>query len=136
MLKIINCSLIILIAIIAIPSKAQPVTLDSSVVLNSTKIEKHTLHLNPLLNSRKLFLGQDDFQINDNEFSLSSKLSTNDGEQMSLSELKMQLNDYLNERKSLLPNYDLGEFGKYLGYANTFAVILMAIAHISKYGFK
>ncbi|MBZ0177971.1 MAG: hypothetical protein K8F36_01680 [Melioribacteraceae bacterium] len=54
----------------------------------------------------------------------------------SLSELKLQMNDYLSKRRNLFPKYDLGEFGKYFGYANALAAIILAISHISKYGFK
>lgn len=109
---------------------------------DSLNTEKHNenslfiLNINPLLNSKKIFLGQEDFNILDNEFSFVEIFFKSPSKEKSLSELKLELTKYLQNRQSQLPNYDLGDFGKYLGYAQTLAVVLMAIAHISKYGFK
>lgn len=101
-----------------------------------TEIHNIKLHLNPLLNSKKIFLGQDDFNIIDQQISLLTVEYDNNNDSRDINRLKFEIKEYVTNRLLLLPNYDLGEFGKYLGYAQTIAVVLMAIAHISKYGFK
>lgn len=106
----------------------------------NTKLEvensSYKLYFNPLFNSKKIFLGQDDFNMPDNKYSYVVASYDSLSKTKSLSEMKLELTKYLKNRQSQLPNYDLGDFGKYLGYAQTLAVVLMAIAHISKYGFK
>lgn len=101
-----------------------------------TETHNIKLHLNPLLNSKKIFLGQDDFNIIDQQISLLTVEYDNNNDSRDINRLKFEIKEYVTNRLLLLPNYDLGEFGKYLGYAQTIAVVLMAIAHISKYGFK
>lgn len=101
-----------------------------------TEIHSIKLHLNPLLNSKKIFLGQDDFNILDQQVSLLTVEYDNDYDSRDLNRLKFEIKEYITNRLLLLPKYDLGEFGKYLGYANTLAAVILAIAHISEYGFK
>lgn len=141
MFKIINYSIISLIFIISGISFAQSAQFqdDSTKYTDSTAIYEsstYKLKMNPFLNSNKLFLGQKDFEIITHEYPSSQQLDYEDNSPQSLQELKLQLQDYLSQRRNLLPNYDLGDFGKYLGYANTLAAVILAIAHISKYGFK
>ncbi|KUG26249.1 hypothetical protein ASZ90_003911 [hydrocarbon metagenome] len=81
-------------------------------------------------------MGQDDFNIIDQQISLLTVEYDNNNDSRDINRLKFEIKEYVTNRLLLLPNYDLGEFGKYLGYAQTIAVVLMAIAHISKYGFK
>lgn len=105
---------------------------------DTTRSENEQFYLNQelkyLINNR-LFLGQNNYDY----LNVTPKQISFYGEKAetkSLLQLKSELKNYLTARKNLLPNYDLGEFGKYLGYANTLAVILLAISHVSKYGFK
>lgn len=118
----------------AITISAQTDTTNSAQ--NDPNASIYQLHINPLLYQHKLFLGQDEFDIYEEESFYMDKFEKMPSDSKSLTRLKLEMTEYLQSRQALIPNYDLGDFGKYLGYAQTFAVVLMAIAHISKYGFK
>lgn len=138
MTKISNKLLILFCIIFLISSNLYAQSFpDDSLDTRKHSVESHyKLHLNPLLYSNKIFLGQDEFEIYD-KLIISSEFQLNlSSDSKSLTELKFTMAEYLKNRQALLPNYDLGDFGKYLGYAQTLAVVLLAIAHISKYGFK
>ncbi len=84
--------------------------------------------------NKKIFLGQKDYSISVQSDYFYSIQRT--APKKSLMQLKNDMRIYLQKRRLQLPDYELGEFGKYLGYANSAAVILLAIAHLSKYGIK
>ena len=138
MIKISNKLIILFCIIFLISSKLYAQSFpDDSLDTRKYWIKSHyKLHLNPLLYSNKIFLGQDEFEIYD-KLIIGSEFQLNlSSDSKSLTELKFTMAEYLKNRQALLPNYDLGDFGMYLGYAQTLAVVLLAIAHISKYGFK
>lgn len=138
MFKIINYFIILILFPVCLNLFAQTqkdsLFTETSTVNSDTSFYK--LKLNPFLNSHKLFLGQKNYNINLGGLSFERESLKQEAQSRSLSELKLQMNDYLSKRRNLLPNYDLGDFGKYLGYTNALAAILLAISHISKYGFK
>ena len=137
MLKIINYSIILLFFVTIENFSAQTLkdTTESKASPKAVEITNYKLTLNPFLNTQKIFLGQKDFEIRSWDL-LQQQINSEENSPQSIEEQKIQLNDYISQRRNLLPNYDLGDFGKYLGYANAFAAVLLAIAHISKYGFK
>ncbi|MDZ7763627.1 MAG: hypothetical protein U5K00_04265 [Melioribacteraceae bacterium] len=105
---------------------------------DSSKIKSERVYLShdlKVLINNRLFLGQSSYNVPLDE---PMKLSFYEPEnnRRSLLQLKTELKNYIIARRNFLPNYDLGEFGKYLAYANTLAVILLAISHVSKYGFR
>lgn len=124
----------VILLLSAITISAQTDTTNS--LQNDPDESIYQLYINPLLNQHKLFLGQDEFEIYEEESFYIDKFAGRLSDSKSITELKLEMTEYLKRRQTLIPNYDLGDFGKYLGYAQTFAVVLMAIAHISKYGFK
>lgn len=138
MLKIINYPILLLLAILAIYSSAQSQsdTTRASASISKSDIIGYRLHLNPLLNSNKFFLGQKDLNISLRNSLDGKKYITSGKNPGTITGLKIQLQDYLSKRRNLLPDYNLGDFGTYLGYANTLVAVILAIAHISKYGFK
>ena len=133
MFRLLNCLVIIFVINTAAATISQADSLKST---NSQEETGYKIHLSPWSNSHKIFLGEKEFQIQLDNPLLEMQTENESSNPASIAELKLKLNDYLKERRNSLPNYDLGEFGKYLGYANAFAAILLAIAHISKYGFK
>ena len=138
MFKIINYFIILILFSVSLNLFAQ--TQEDSSLTKTLAVNPDTsfykLKLNPFLNSHKLFLGQKNFNINLGGLYFERESLEQEAQSRSLSELKLQMNGYISKRRNLLPNYDLGEFGNYLGYANTLAAIILAISHISKYGFK
>lgn len=136
MIKI-NNSIIILLLLLSTQvlfSQLPSVSADSTSA-NSSFENRTKFNLNPFIISNKLSLGQKDYFLPDKNVS-DFRIDLYSREIKSLFELKTEIQNYMNMRRNMMPNYDLGEFGKYLGYANTLAVILLAISHISKYGFK
>lgn len=138
MFKIINYFLILISFSVCPNLFAQ--TQKDNLPIKSSQVNSDTsfykLKLNPFLNSHKLFLGQRNYSIKLGGL-IFEKDSFHPGSQSkSLSELKLQMNDYLSKRRALLPNYDFGKFGKYLSYANALAAIISVISHFSKYGFN
>jgi len=135
MFKIINYSIISLLILIPMNLFAQS-NADSSNSLSNSDNSKLELRLNPYLQIHKIFLGQKDYSIPETNFLSQQRIYASENPEQTISQLKLKIKDYLGKRRNLLPNYNLGEFGTYLGYANTLAVVILAIAHISKYGFK
>jgi len=136
MIKKSNKLIILFCIIILISSNLFAQSTDSLNTILNVESSSYKLYINPLLNSKKIFLGQDDFNILDTDYSYVIASYDSLSKTKSLSEMKLELTKYIKNRQSQLPNYDLGDFGKYLGYTQTLAVVLMAIAHISKYGLK
>jgi hypothetical protein len=136
MFKIINCFLIFLFLICLTKISAQSGFIERQ---DSTKLSSEIdsdFEFTPFFKTKKLFLGQEDFEIPKNNFVLPQSNNIITTKSANLSDLKLQLNKYIRNRLNLMPNYDLGDFGEYLGYANFFAAVLLAIAHITKYGFE
>ena len=98
---------------------------------------KTFLHINPYVEEGRLFLGQESFDIPLPLSMFQSPDLHQDGdESRSLTGLKLQMNDYIRKRAGEIPSYDMGEFSKYLGYAQGVAVIILAIMHLAEYGLK
>lgn len=138
MFKIINYFIILILFSVCqnIFAQSQKDSSHTKTLTVNSDTSFYKLKLNPFLNSHKLFLGQKNFNINLGGLYFERESLEHEAHSRSLSELKLQMNDYLSKRRNLFPKYDLGEFGKYLGYANALAAIILAISHISKYGFK
>ena len=141
--KIIKYSLISLILFSFIPLFAQSQVSDSlsfsndNTISDSTlEIPKYRLHLNPYLMEKRFFLSEKDYFLPDMEIGILPEEQTETAQPKSMEELKHELNVYMNMQRDQLPNYNLGKFTEYMTYGTTAAAVLLAIMHISKYGFK
>ena len=104
--------------------------ISNSDSLKNSDASSYKLRINPFLNYHKLFLGQKNLDIKNNEYKQISQLNLEKDSSESLSEMKIKLKNYLSKRRNLIPNYDLGDFGKYLGYAQTMAAFILALISV------
>lgn len=142
MRKIIKYCLMSLFLVYLIPCPVNGQSQDSNYVEKKTQIDstdkpyKFLLFMNPYIMEKRFFLGQDKYDTYEDKPSIITDEDNFYSGRKSIADLKAELNTYLQTRYNQLPDYDLGDFGRYLGYANAAATVILAIIHITKYGFK